>query len=35
MPAWESSGPRIGFSFDLALNNPAPIAAPRRAALDR
>src|SRR4030081_255559 len=33
--ACESSGGRIAFSFDLDLNNPAPIDAPKRAAFDR
>jgi len=35
MQAWESSGLRIAFSSDFELNNPAPIAAPKRAAFDR
>src|SRR4051812_29788181 len=35
MQAWESSGSRIAFSSKLALDTPAPVAAPRRAAFDR
>jgi hypothetical protein len=35
MQDWESSGRRIAFSSELALNKPVPIAAPRRAVFDR